>query len=612
MNEALYRALGLYVETPIEFFCSCWEKVIRDTEDGNANSALINSPRGFLKCIQDQIHLNNANDKHNVIRQHINAYNKLCKDHYFLKEITSNEQEEKKLISEIQEISETYDNHLFDDLCDTVVDEVKNNSLLSFESKGNIEKYIKLIVCEFIQKNFELKSIIHLSKHPKNILTNEFGEVVISPPSFEAIKSKDYESDDEYKRSLSLYLRQRNINQKINTIRDYFHNEISTFTVCYRIKGLRGEIDTSIGNIKLSSKLPNYSEFKSNSTDKRDCVYAMIDVVAENPEAAILKGIHSIETILCLLTIKLQPNKPLVVGSNNAVVFQGDRLCIDKSTINSVNDVTEQEYHESYDISHYNLQSLGFQLSSIELFANKYAELNRSLYYYRKASKTSESSDKLIFSWMALENIFKKNYKTEKIPQKSSIIIAPHIYYTQWYLLYSHIRECLNSKFISLPNRLIEQTDLDAKIGQQINKDVFLHYLKRIEDSIKDEGIKTEIQKTYILYTDPKILKKEQGNIINDLHQILNMRNLMVHNAYFDENLIKAYSNKAFNYCTCVINGIMHKIVNTSKDLSLCEIIESLDKENQEKLKCINMEIKKRGDASMIDVLSRNNMLHIT
>ena len=114
------------------------------------------------------------------------------------------------------------------------------------------------------------------------------------------------------------------------------------------------------------------------------------------------------------------------------------------------------------------------------------------------------------------------------------------------------------------------------------------------------------------MYTDPKILKKEQGNIINDLNQILNMRNLMVHNAYFDENLIKAYSNKAFNYCTCVINGIMHKVVNTSNDLSLCEIIESLDKENQEKLKCINIEIKKRGDASMIDALSRNNMLHIT
>ena len=111
-----------------------------------------------------------------------------------MKEITSNEQEEKKLISEIQEISEIYDKHLFDDLCDIVVEEVKNNSLLSFESKGNIEKYIKLIVCEFIQKNFELKSIIHLSKHPKNILTNEFGEVVVSPPSFEAINSKDYDN----------------------------------------------------------------------------------------------------------------------------------------------------------------------------------------------------------------------------------------------------------------------------------------------------------------------------------------------------------------------------------------------------------------------------------
>lgn len=604
MNETICRRLGLSVETPIEFFCSCWENVIRDTDDGNANSALINSPRGILKCIEDQIHFNNADDKQNIIKEHIKAYNKLCKEHCFLKNITSNEKEEKKLISEIQEISEIYDKYLFDNLCDIVVEEVNNNSSLSFESKENIEKHIKLIVCEFIQKNYELKTIVHLSKHPKNILTNEFGEVVFSTQSFENIHRKDYETEEEYNKALSLHLRQRNVNQRIKTIKDYFHNEASTFTVCYRIKGLRGEIDTSIGNIKLSSKLPNHNDFQPNLTDKRDCVYAMTDVVAENPDAAILKGLHSIETIVCLLTINIQPNKPLVVGSNDAIVFQGNKLCVDKSTMDGVNGMTERAYYESYDISYCDLQSNSFQSNSIESFANNHVKLNHSLYYYRKASKTKEHSDKLIFSWMALENIFKLKYKSEKIPIKCAIIIAPHVYYTQWYLLYNYIRECLNGGFVSIPANLIEQSGLDAKSGQQIKKDVFLLNLNRIENSIKDEGLKTEIHKTHLLYTDPQKLEKEKTNIINDLYQILNMRNLIVHNAYFDENIIKAYSNKAFNYCTCVLNGIIHKAINTSNDLSLSEIIESLDNENREKLKCINIEIKKRGDTSMIDVLS--------
>ena len=604
MNKTLYRALGLYVETPTDFFCWSWENVIRDTEDGNTNSALINSPREILKCIENQIYLNNANDKNNIIRKHINAYNKLCKGCHFLKEITNNEHDEKKLTNEIREISEIYDKHLFDNLCDIVVDEINNNLSLSFESKENIEKYIKLLVCEFIHKEFELKSIIHLSKHPRNILTNEFGEVVIFPQSFEKIHRNDYETEDEYKRTLSLYLRQRDISQRIKTIKDYFHNETNTFTVCYRIKGLRGEIDTSIGSIKLSSKPPDYGECQFNSTDENGLIYAMKDVVAQNPDAAILKGLHTIETLVCLLTIKIQPNKPLVVGPDNAIVFNGHRMCVDKNTINSINNVTKQEYFESYEISHYDLQSNGFQLNSIESFANNHVELNHSLYYYRKASKTKEHSDKLIFSWMALENIFKLKYKSEKIPIKCAIIIAPHVYYTQWYLLYNYIRECINGGFVSIPANLIEQSGLDAKSGQQIKKDLFLLNLNRIENSIKDEGLKTEIHKTHLLYTDPQKLEKEKTNIINDLCQILNMRNLIVHNAYFDENIIKAYSNKAFNYCTCVFNGIIHKAINTSNDLSLSEIIESLDNENREKLKCINIEIKKRGDTSMIDVLS--------
>lgn len=601
MTEMIYRAMGLFVETPIEFFCTCWENVIRDTEEGNADSALINSPRGILKCIEDQINLNNANDKYNIIQRQINTYNKLCKSFYFLKVITYNEREEKKLINEIREISEIYDKLLFDKLCDNVVDKINNDPSLSFESKEIIDKLIKLIVCEYIHKGFDLKSIIHLSKHPRNILMNEFGEVIIFPQSFESIHREDYENEDKYKKALSLYLKKRDISQRINTLKDFFHNKAIAFTVYYRINGLRGEIDTSIGNVKLISKIPNYDECQPNSSDEKSWVYAMIDVVAQNPDAAILKGLHTIETLVCLLTIKLQPNKPLVVGPNNAVVFEGNRMCVDKSTIYSENNMAEREYYESYDISYFDLQANGLQLSSIESFANNHAELNHSLYYYRKASKTKENSDKLIFSWMAIENIFKLKYKPEKIPIKCAIIITPHVYNAQWYLLYNYIRKCLNYGFVSLPTKLIEQSGLDAKNGQQIKKEDFLQHLKKIENGIKDESIKTDIHKTHMLYTDPQKLEDEKSNIINDLCQILNMRNLIVHNAYFDENIIKAYSNKAFNYCTCVLNGIIHKAINTSYDLSLIEILDSFDKENSENLKYISEEIEKRGAASLIN-----------
>ena len=54
-----------------------------------------------------------------------------------------------------------------------------------------------------------------------------------------------------------------------------------------------------------------------------------------------------------------------------------------------------------------------------------------------------------------------------------------------------------------MPNRLIEQTDLDAKIGQQINKDVFLH-LKELMIVLKTRVSKQKYKKHIFCIQTPK------------------------------------------------------------------------------------------------------------
>lgn len=599
MNNSVNQALEISKETPTEFFCKCWEDVIRNTENGNADSAVLNSPRFILKRILDEIKYNDKGDRPNIIKKDIREYNNLCKKYPFFDKITSKENEDEKLEEEIIKIRNT---DLIDKICSCAIEEVNNHSHLSFDFKENIEELIKLIICEFICKEFEISSLSQLPKHPKSIITNDFGNVIISPSSFEGIDSRNFESDEEYKKSLSTYLSNRDISQRINTICEYYHSEIELFTVCYRVMGLTGEIDTSIGSVHLSSKIPNYNKGPVELSKRRNYIYATINVKAEKPDVAIIKGLHSIETIVGLLTIKMQPTKPFIVSVNNAIVFQDNELCVDRNENSLDNGITDKDNYKLVDITYYAKHLEAFRLDRYESIIDRFTELNRTLYYYNKARNSKESSDKLLFSWMAVENIFmehmqqKRKSAKEIIPVKCAYIITPHIYYTKWYLLYDHIRDCIDRKQISIPLELRERSGLNVKIGQQINKEAFIKELQCIENNIKDEKLKTEIRKTVNLYLDTENIEKQKKEIINDLCQVCNIRNLMVHNAFFDKNTIDVYANKSFEYCTCVLNGVLHTINANTEQSTLYSIIDFFDKENHRKYKDISNEIKKRKE----------------
>lgn len=603
MNETIRRALGLSIQTPTEFFCKCWEELIEKIENGDPDVDISNWPRQILQSIEIEIY-HNANEvkKKKDIQNLVMSYNRLSKPdslvgnllNYTVFDPTKNGD----LIIDIKKEHQNLNDKLFDAACNSIINEVNNCRNISFEFKKKIECLVGIIIDEFIYKGFDISSLKDLSKHPISIRSTEFGDVIIAPSLFEEINRENYDSEKNYFNELSDYLRKRDISKRIGTISEHFHNMVSTFTVCYRVTGLRGNINISIGEVRLFSNLSCYddSRFHRGKWDK-NYIYAAVDIEAGSPESALIKGMSAVESVINLLTLKVQAKKPFVVSAENAVVFQKDEVCVDKSIIRK-DDTANIIYYESTDIQHYipDLKDSYRWLENPEKDSPIKKEIINSLFWYRKACNSVEDSDKLLFSWIAMDNIFKDVSKREKIPTMCSNIISPHLYYTQWYILYTYIKDCIDSEYLNIPEELKEKSGLNISGGQVIPKEKFLYNLEDIENFTDDEILKTKIQETKRLYVDLKVFEKRKDSIIKDIQMIQIIRNMMVHSAVFSKNTIRIYANKSYNYCTCILNCIMYNLEKQDNKPSLKDMIAWIDEENEKKIKQIKCEIEKRAE----------------
>ena len=606
MNEAVRRALGLSIQTPTEFFCRCWNEVIEKIESGDHDVDISSWPRQILQSIELELCYNaEENKKNKNIQKYIEFYNRLGRNNPLLKGVTnslcfnSNSKTADSLLDDVKKEHIYLDNKLLDFACDLIIEEVNNCNVITLVFKKKIEFLIEIIIGEFIYKGFDINSLKDLPKHPLCIRTTEYGEVIIAPPCFEEIDRKNYESEKQYYKELSGYLKKRNISKRIGTINEYCHNTVTTFTVYYRIVGIRGTINSSVGKVRLSSELPYYDDTHSHSGKwGNNFIYAAINVNASSPESAIIKGIPSVESVVSLLTLKTQPQKPFVISEENAVVFQNNKLCLDRNirSINRKDDsISIREYYESVDVHNYllGINDTHKWIENSEIDSSIKSEIINSLFWYKKACNANEDSDRLLFSWIAMDSLFKM-IKKEKIPTICANIISPHLYYTQWYLLYTYIRDCVEAKYIIIPEEIKEKSGLSIPGGQVIPKEKFLKLLENIEDCTDDEILKTKIQETKCLYFDSIVFEKKREAIIKDFQTMQIVRNMVIHSAVYNKNSICIYANKAYSYCTCILNCMLYNLEKQKTTILLSEMITRIDEENEKKVKLIKCEIEGR------------------
>lgn len=209
------------------------------------------------------------------------------------------------------------------------------------------------------------------------------------------------------------------------------------------------------------------------------------------------------------------------------------------------------------------------------------------MHWYRKGEASSMDEDKILNYWIAIENLF--NFKTDitldilKNADKSkfqliqetisSLEILNFVFMHGWNF-YHYYKLKVNRQFnydVSLPEELIDKALLNPPVGTEIHLKKFIECLEEISVYENNQFYLNKISHVSEFYNKIAITKKrieqQTQQIKDEILMVYRFRNLIVHNAHFDNNLLPYYVWKAREFSGSLIRRIFENFSN-EKDIS--------------------------------------------
>lgn len=251
------------------------------------------------------------------------------------------------------------------------------------------------------------------------------------------------------------------------------------------------------------------------------------------------------------------------------------------------------------------------------------SKLMYSLHWYRKAFESNRPEDKLLNYWISIENLFTFDSKNGNLAlrnkeekHKFNIVeeIVPYIelscniknvandtyYYLQERVINSNANDTsnLNGKLIKVPYETLKVCQLELEAGlKKIDLAEFVQTLHLLDQYVTRKSIAKRIEYTHKFYNDRKFTSLELDRKLKqtkqDLLLIYRYRNLIVHNAHFDNKILPYYVVKAENFAGNLIRKVLYEHVK-DKTRSQQEILlwERINVERAiEKLKTISVDV---------------------
>ena len=188
-----------------------------------------------------------------------------------------------------------------------------------------------------------------------------------------------------------------------------------------------------------------------------------------------------------------------------------------------------------------------------------FRKIGTSTHWYRKALSANKHEDKLLYSWIALESLFKvsDDIKNNISPKKNSsynvaqIICASIMARNKFYSYASNVYQYLirvtqmNDNYYDFTVETIDRARLNLKQGECLELSYFFKELPAMISEMNDEIFKRDLQKVQKFYDNEKSIKEFWNSVCGDITIIYRLRNMIVHNAICPEFQIKLYAYKA-------------------------------------------------------------------
>ena len=499
-----------------------------------------------------------------------------------------------------------------------------NSEELNNKIKTSIQILTKLIIFELIYKKYSIKSI-------KTIIDNIFDKYTINnellstnfPHNIEIdfhckIESSEYQ---QYKEDIKNLIDNLTLNQRLLSIKNYFSKKYEKFTYIFQIKGLRGDIDITFGNVRIYNP-QNVQLVKKHDIKDRLCnelfnsekfIYyngaVTLDVI--DHEYAKQEAITLLSKTIDIVVSPYSKYKvPIEIKASDIITCDQDG---NRRGTYLENNGDGMVYHDSIEISksdnniNYLLDFYNYKISNSDSIINK--KILESLHWKRRAIESLNKNEKILWYWISLENsIGDTSAIFSTVPK---FLAVKQLYDFAW-KHFKKIDKIINYSYTYNFRKIFEipqELQKDIGINQQdvtIYLSNFIKNILNIQNFLnQDELLFDQLNYLKNIFDDSKkclkLLDDFEKISCEKLIYVYRMRNKIVHDAHNQDTPSTDYYLKFIDE---VSSSILFEFIRKRKDKDLetkedilNDIIYDFDK--------LKIEIKEKGT----DILLKHNYL---
>lgn len=588
-----------YSQNRIEFWIDLWEDLIGNFLKKSYGLSLY-SPHILVEDIISEIEENSFKS----IENKKYFYSKL--DFYFKNDEiinaefyssfkilrrTFNSENHSYILETSKQINKKFQKGLyFDSSIEILIRELKKDEQITIEFIDVLNYISQNLIVEFIKKGYNLEDV---KKFPSNIFDNYKiqkieGEDFLRTNYPHDINSKDFYDDkhifkrENFNTQIINFLSTLNLEDRIKTLSKYFYKTEKKANYIFVVEGLKGSINIEVAGVEFYSLDKKKYIIKGNNQEQEDLqfnenekfIQASVEVGYLLPKSSLRKAVTKLENALDIICCYYKTDTPLEINTSNYVIVQDGNYIFSSWSQNN-RDIFVK-HNNSLDLNNLEKHLIEVNENSFlwdEKENQQKSKILNAIHWFSKAEQSVKQEDKMLNYWIAIENLFNLEYDIINSNNKSkihliqdivsSMQIFKFIYDYGWELYHHYVNKVRNDfgKKSKIPDDLILKANLSTEIGEKIYLVKFIESLSEIKKHETDLFIIQKIDNLIKFYNDKSILK----NIINqqielieqDILMIYRFRNLIVHNAHFDNTLLPYFVWKIRTYSGNLIRNII-------------------------------------------------------
>ncbi|BFU79000.1 hypothetical protein ALC152_22150 [Arcobacter sp. 15-2] len=614
------------IESKIQFFIDYWRDFThQDSIEKELTHSIIYNPKELIQEFIEEIERKNLSNKDNkkFFVESLGKFSNLDVDGIsFIKPTLS-------LILEAQKNTSDYSYllHLlkmaylkFDNfvLGKEAIKEL--SKILTDESNLNIDKIkclTNIIIFELIHKKYSFKTIIQIISH---IFSN-----------YQIIDKDDYIHTNfphkiecsNWNRTSTEYIDSLSYKDRLLSLTNYLDKEEENLKFVFQIKGLRGDdVNITIGNVQIYNPKTvrlflnpdeHFNEFFE--TEIKDNIYYCNGSVTLNVldrEYAEQEALQTLENTLDLIASRHTNYKvPIIINKFQYYVIDENGKNLG-GNFSSTWELLKYQDSIELDNSKYDKEIYSKVVSKDDILEID-KKIIESMHWKRKAIESNENNEKILWHWVALENLYEKKNSSEKTPKiifdvVSKLLAKTYILDFAW-KHYHKLKEITSARApfyhhrleLKLPIKLKNDAGFNTQEGDTIYLKNFISNLDNIKEHLKDNSLLySQLEYLKGIFTDKKkcldLLSVFEKIFFEKLVYIYRMRNNIVHNAHNDSSPLSTFYVDFITLVSAIsINTFIHKRGSLNLE-SNNEIINNIIYDYDE----FKLELKEKGTSILL------------